>query len=107
MVCMSIAGDISHTTPCFIGKPCLSLPPVILKTWFNQHQLNREDCVPYVTLPFITQTVGSNFVAHAFVHEGAELAVIFDFDQFLRPIGWVRNVDLHLGEGGLSRQDEP
>lgn len=55
----------------------------------------------YVALPFITETVTWHFVAHSLLHEDAQLAVVFDLDQFLRPIGRVGNVQLHLVGGEL------
>ena len=39
---------------------------------------------------------GADFGAHALLHEGAELALIIDLDDFLRPIGRVGDVELHL-----------
>jgi hypothetical protein len=51
----------------------------------------------YVALPLITQAVGGDLVAHALLHKDTQLAVIFDFDKFLRPVGRVGNVQLHLG----------
>jgi len=50
-----------------------------------------------VALPFITQRVGLDFVAHALVHEDTELSVSFDLDQFRRPMGRIGDVQLHLG----------
>lgn len=41
----------------------------------------------------------ANFRSHALLHEGAELTLIVDLDQLLRPIGRVGNVELHLDEG--------
>jgi len=49
-----------------------------------------------ITLPLITKTVGWDFIAHTLVHEDAQLALIFDFDKLLRPVGRVGNVQLHL-----------
>lgn len=44
--------------------------------------------------------VGGDFLAHAAVHEDAEFALVFDFDEFLRAVGGVGYVELHLW-GGL------
>lgn len=38
----------------------------------------------------------ADFGAHALLHEGAELALIVNLDDLLRPIGRVGNVELHL-----------
>lgn len=38
----------------------------------------------------------ADFGAHALLHERTELALIIDLDDFLRPIGRVGNVELHL-----------
>ena len=58
----------------------------------------------YVALPFVAQGVGCDFVAHALLHEGTELALIIDLDDFLRPIGGVGDVELHLDEVARSRR---
>ena len=39
-------------------------------------------------------------MAHASVHEDAESALVFDFDEFLGAIGGVGDVELHL-DGGV------
>jgi len=49
-----------------------------------------------VALPFITETVAWHFVAHSLLHEDAQLALIIHFEKFLRPIGRVGDVQLHL-----------
>ena len=67
-------------------------PSVNASTMFQ----DRQRVKAYVALPFITQAVGWDFVAHALLHEDAQLAVIFDLDKFLRPIGRVGDVQLHL-----------
>jgi len=51
-----------------------------------------------ITLPLITKTVGWDFIAHTLVHEDAQLALIFNFEKLLRPVGRVGNVQLHLVE---------
>ena len=53
-----------------------------------------------VAFEFGTYGVAGDFGAHAFLHEDAELALIFDFDEFLRAVGWVGDVELHGGDGG-------
>ena len=45
----------------------------------------------------------ANFGSHALLQEGTELALIVDLDEFLRPIGRVGDVELHLDEGARSR----
>jgi hypothetical protein len=52
-------------------------------------QLHCGDGVSYIALPFITQAVGGDLIAHTLLHEDAQLAVIFDLDQFLGPVGRV------------------
>ena len=45
--------------------------------------------------------VAGDFLAHALVHEAAEFAVVFDFDELLGAVGGVGEVELHLdGFGG-------
>jgi len=53
-----------------------------------------------VALPFIPETVTWHFVAHALLHEDAQLALIIDLEELLRPIGRVGDVQLHLADGG-------
>ena len=43
--------------------------------------------------------VTGDFLAHAAVHEDAEFALIFDFDELLCAVGGVGDVELHLGGG--------
>lgn len=43
----------------------------------------------------------ADFGAHALLHEGTELALVVDLDDFLRPIGRVGDVELHL-DGGCA-----
>ena len=40
--------------------------------------------------------VAGDLLAHALVHEAAEFAVVFDFDEFLGAVGGVGDVELHL-----------
>ena len=47
--------------------------------------------------------VAGDLLAHALVHEAAEFAVVFDFDEFLGAVGGVGDVELHLdGFGGVG-----
>jgi len=49
-----------------------------------------------VALPFITKTVAWHFIAHSLLHEDAQLALIINLEEFLRPVGRVGDVQLHL-----------
>lgn len=49
-----------------------------------------------VALELIANTVAWDFLAHAAVHEDAQLALVVDLDQLLRAIGRVGDVELHL-----------
>jgi hypothetical protein len=49
-----------------------------------------------VALELVADAVAGDFVTHTAVHEDAELALIFDLDQFLRAIVGVGDVELHL-----------
>ena len=51
------------------------------------------------------EAVAGDFLAHALVHEAAEFAVVFDFDEFLGAVGRVGDVELHLDGLGGGRQD--
>ena len=54
-----------------------------------------------VAFEFGTDAVAFHFGAHAFVHEAAQFALVFDFDELLGAVGWVGDVELHLdGLGG-------
>jgi hypothetical protein len=48
-----------------------------------------------VALELVAQAVARDFGAHSAFHEDAKLAFIVDLDQFLRPVGRVRDVELH------------
>jgi hypothetical protein len=50
----------------------------------------------YVALPLIPETVACNFIAHSLLHEDAQFAFIVNVEKFLRPIGRVGDVQLHL-----------
>ena len=49
-----------------------------------------------VACEFGTHRVAGDFVAHAAIHEDAEFALVFDFDELLGAIGRVGDVELHL-----------
>jgi len=50
-----------------------------------------------VSLPLVTDTVTRHLLTHATVHEHAKTALIFDLDELLGAVGWVGNVQLHVG----------
>lgn len=52
-----------------------------------------------VAFEFIADAVTRNLLSHTAVYEDTELALIFDFDQLLRAIGGVGNVQLHRRDG--------
>ena len=57
-----------------------------------------------VALEFVADAVARDFLAHSSLHEDAQLAVIVDFDQLLRPVGRVGDIKLHLdGEELVDR----
>lgn len=49
-----------------------------------------------VSFELVADAVSRHLLTHAAVHEDTQLAVIVDFDQLLRPIGRVGDVELHL-----------
>ena len=53
-----------------------------------------------VAFEFGTDAVAGDFGAHALLHEDAEAALIFYFDELLGAVGWVGDVELHLDGGG-------
>ena len=54
-----------------------------------------------VAFEFGADAVALDFRAHAFFHEAAQFALVFDFDEFLGAIGRVGDVELHPdGLGG-------
>lgn len=55
-----------------------------------------------VALELVADAVAGHFGPHPAVHEHPELALVFDFDQFLRPVGREGDVQLHL-DGVWSR----
>jgi len=59
---------------------------------------NPED----VALELVADAVSRDLLAHATVHEDAELALIFDLDQFLSAIVGVGDVELHLDCGVVT-----
>jgi len=56
------------------------------------------------SLELITDGVSGDFLAHATVHEDAELAIIFNVDEFLGTGSGVRDVELHLDKQIDSRE---
>lgn len=50
-----------------------------------------------VAFEFGADGVAGDFLAHAAVHEDAEAALIFNFDELLSAVGRVGDVELHLG----------
>ena len=62
---------------------------------------NVEDMCVCACLTKFGEIGDADFGAHALLHEGAELALIFDLDDLLRPIGRVGDVELHL-DGGCA-----
>lgn len=52
-----------------------------------------------VALELVADAVAGHLVAHTAVHEDAELALVFNLDQLLRPIVGVGDVELHLDAG--------
>ena len=52
-----------------------------------------------VACEFGPEGVGGHFLTHAAVHEDAEFALIFDFDQLLGTVGGVRDIEFHLDGG--------
>lgn len=56
-----------------------------------------------VALELRADAVALDFLAHAFLHEAAQLALVFDLDELLGAVGRVGDVELHpdgLGGGG-------
>ena len=54
-----------------------------------------------VAFEFVADAVARDFLTHAAVHEDAEFAFIFNFDQFLGTVGWKGDIELHyVGRGG-------
>lgn len=49
-----------------------------------------------VAFEFVADAVALDFGTHAAFHEDAEFALIFDFDELLRAVGRVGDVQLHL-----------
>ena len=48
---------------------------------------------------FGAQGITRDFLTHAAVHEDAEFALIFDFDELLRSIRGVGDIEFHLDGG--------
>ena len=55
-----------------------------------------------VAFEFGRDAVAGDLLAHALVHEAAELAFVFDFDEFLGAVGRVGDVELHLDGSGVD-----
>ena len=49
-----------------------------------------------------THAVARDLLAHAFVHEAAQFAVVFDLDELLGAIGRVGDVELHPDGWGVD-----
>jgi len=49
-----------------------------------------------VALELVADTVARNLSSHSSLHEDTEFSLIFDFDQLLRAVRWVGDVQLHL-----------
>lgn len=49
-----------------------------------------------IALPFITKRIAGHFVTHSLVDKNSQLSFVFNFDHFLRPIGRIGNIELHL-----------
>lgn len=67
-------------THCFMGKPCLSFPPLTGTT---------------ITLPFFTQSVSSNFCDHMLLIKVTKLPFIIHFNEFLAASVLERDVQLY------------
>ena len=48
-----------------------------------------------VSLEFVTNRVAWYFVSHSLVHEDSHFPVIIDVDEFVGPICWVTDIQLH------------
>ena len=57
----------------------------------------------HVAFEFGANAVAGDFVAHAAVHEDAEFALVFDFDELLGAIGRVGDIELHLDGGSVVK----
>jgi len=65
-------------------------------SWVHDTLLHREALLVVtagdledVALEFVANTIAGDFVAHAAIHKDTELALIFDLDELLRPVGRV------------------
>ena len=45
-----------------------------------------------------SQAITGHFVAHTVLHEGPEPALVVDLNKFLRAIGRVGDIELHVGD---------
>ena len=73
--------------------------------WVHHSLLHRETLLVVtagdfedVACKFGSNAVTRNLLPHALVHEDAEAALIFNFDEFLRPIGGITSRRVSLGE---------
>lgn len=66
----------------------------------RQHQDQMD--VFHPPLLWYSRVVVPYFSSHSLLHERSQLAVIINFDQLLRPIGRVGNVELHLDQSSLA-----
>ena len=80
--------------------------------WVHDTLLHRETLLVVATgdledvpLELVADAVAGNLLAHAAVHEDAQLAVILDFDQLLGAVGREGDVELHLGGDGATIVD--
>ena len=88
-------------TPCFMGKPCLSFPPVMLQNHHHDEKTIPED----VTLEFFAETITFDFLGDSLIHENTamqldkamkylQLVFIIDIEGLLRTESRIANVKL-------------
>lgn len=108
--CPLLRSNLTRTLvriPCFMGNPCLSLPPAILRTYpykkhkmyYKNHFLNIPVFKPLVKasyLPFISKTVSWHFWCHPLFIEWTQFLFIINFNQFLTASGWIWDVELKV-----------
>uniref|UniRef100_A0A5F9CMX6 Uncharacterized protein n=1 Tax=Oryctolagus cuniculus TaxID=9986 RepID=A0A5F9CMX6_RABIT len=54
----------------------------------------------HITLPFFTQSVGSNFCGHTLLIESTKFTFIVHLDEFLAASGWEGGIQLHFEAAG-------
>jgi hypothetical protein len=59
---------------------------------------NGEDS----SLELVADGTAINFITDLAVHENSQLSLIFDFEQLLRAVRWVGNVELHIPVRSVS-----